>query len=221
MRRTMGRNLSDRQSKILEFIRQFIDDHGFPPSVRDIQDALRISSTSVVDYNLKALEERQQIRRSRGISRAIELVDDPKRSGVVTIPLAASPIAAGSPIPVIDEIRNAESAERLDIAGAVLGRYSAHLRELYALRVRGQSMIEEFIDDGDIVIIFAQNTAEVGQTVVAYLREENEATLKKYYPEQNGKVRLQPANATMQPIITDADNLEIRGRVVSVLRHLA
>ena len=75
--------------------------------------------------------------------------------------------------------------------------------------------------DRDIVIICHQTTAEVGQTVVAYLRDENAATLKKYYPEANGKVRLQPANSTMEPIMTDADNLEIKGRVVSVLRHLA
>jgi len=213
--------MSDKQRRILDYIRDFIDARGFPPSVRDIQEALQISSTSVVDYNLKALEERNQIRRGRGISRAIELVDDPKRNGIISIPMAQSPIAAGQPIPILDQVLSSESVEQLDIAGAVLGRYTSHLRDLYALRVKGQSMIEDFINDGDIVIIYSQNTAEVGQTVVAYLRDENEATLKRYYPEANGKVRLQPANATMEPIITDAENLEIRGRVVSVLRHLA
>ena len=216
----MGRHLSDRQNKILDFIREFIDRRGFPPSVRDIQEALHISSTSVVDYNLKALEERNMIRRGRGISRAIELVDEPKRSNVITIPMASSPIAAGLPIPVIGDVRAAGSADNLDITAHALGRYSSHVRDLYALRVKGQSMIEEFINDGDVVIILSQDTAEVGQTVVAYLRAEEEATLKKYYPEANGKVRLQPANAAMQPIMTDADNLEIRGRVISVLRHL-
>jgi len=214
--------MSDRQRKILDYIRRFKDESGYSPSVRDIQDALRISSTSVVDYNLKELEKKELIRRGRGISRAIELIGDVKRSdNIVSIPLVASPIAAGQPIPVLDEVRSSSSAEELDIAATVLGRYSDRLNQLYALRVKGQSMIGEFINDGDIVIIYSQRTAEVGQTVVAYLREENEATLKKYYPESDGTVRLQPANDTMQPIITNADNLEIRGRVVSVLRHLA
>ena len=217
--------LSERQTKIYEFIRKFINERGFPPSVRDIQEGLqpRVSSTSVVDYNLKALEERQLIRRGKGISRAIELVEHNGNRrgdhGVFRIPVAPTPIAAGLPIPVLDEVR-ASSEDSLDLSEVLLGRHASHPENLYALRVKGESMIDALINDGDIVIVLSQQTAEVGQTVVAWLRGEQEATLKKYYPE-GSRVRLQPANETMQPIYTSADNLEIKGRVVGVLRTVA
>ncbi len=221
-------NISERQSKILDFIRIFIDTRGFPPSVRDIQEGLvpRVSSTSVVDYNLKALEERSLIRRGRGISRAIELVENANggrndRVRSFMIPLAPTPIAAGQPIPVLQDVQAATETDSIDISSLVLGRHAAHPESLYALRVKGQSMIDALINDGDIVIILSQETAEVGQTVVAWLRNEQEATLKKYYPEGSGRVRLQPANETMQPIYTSADNLDIKGRVVGVVRAIA
>ncbi|HEX6606120.1 MAG TPA: transcriptional repressor LexA [Chloroflexia bacterium] len=221
----MAKNISERQTKILEFIRKFIDDHGFPPSVRDIQEGLqpRISSTSVVDYNLKALEERGLIRRGKGISRAIELVENGNghrnNMTVFRIPVAPTPIAAGSPIPVLQDVR-ASTEDTLDVSQMLLGRHAAHPESLYALRVKGRSMIEDLINDGDVVIVLAQETAEVGQTVVAWLRNEQEATLKRFYLESDGRVRLQPANETMDPIFTEADNLEIKGRVVGVLRHV-
>jgi len=219
--------LSERQSKILEFIGKFIAARGFPPSVRDIQDGLSVSSTSVVDYNLKILEERGLIRRGKGISRAIELIEDEntranrERPRSITIPLSPVPIAAGQPIPVLGEVMAASDTEPFDISSMVLGRYAAHPESLYALPVKGQSMIDAFINDGDIVIVLAQETAEVGQTIVAWLRSEQEATLKKYYPDGPGRVRLQPANETMQPIYTNADNLEIKGRVIGVVRTMA
>jgi repressor LexA len=221
----MAKNISERQTKILEFIRKFIDDHGFPPSVRDIQEGLqpRVSSTSVVDYNLKALEERGQSRRGKGISRAIELVENGNghrnNPAVFRIPVAPTPIAAGSPIPVLQDVL-ASTEDMLDVSQMLLGRYAAHPESLYALRVKGRSMIEDLINDGDVVIVLAQETAEVGQTVVAWLRNEQEATLKRFYLEPDGRVRLQPANETMNPIFTEADNLEVKGRVVGVLRHV-
>src|SRR5689334_12718149 len=144
----MAKNISERQTKILEFIRKFIDDHGFPPSVRDIQEGLvpRVSSTSVVDYNLKALEERGLIRRGKGISRAIELVEDGngvrpirERARHLTIPLSPVPIAAGKPIPVLDEVVTSSESEPFDISSMVLGRYAAHPENCYALPVKGQS----------------------------------------------------------------------------------
>ncbi len=219
--------LSDRQAKILEFLGHFIREHGFPPSVRDIQEGLqpRVSSTSVVDYNLKALEDRGLIRRSRGISRAIELVDHGNSHHgdghtAFRIPVAPTPIAAGQPIPVLDDVRASSDADTMDLTEALLGRHIAHPEQLYALRVKGTSMIDDFINDGDVVIVLLQETAEIGQTVVAWLRAEQEATLKKYYPEGN-RVRLQPANEAMSPIYTAADNLDIRGRVVGVIRTVA
>ncbi|HUS16477.1 MAG TPA: transcriptional repressor LexA [Chloroflexia bacterium] len=221
----MGKqSLSERQTKILEFIGAFIDAHSYSPSVRDIQDGLKVSSTSVVDYNLKALEDRGLIRRGKGISRAIEMVENGhggRGKNIFRIPVAPTPIAAGSPIPVLDDVRASNDADSLDLSEALLGRHAAHTEDLYALRVKGQSMIDALINDGDIVIVHSQQTAEVGQTVVAWLRNEQEATLKKYYPEAHGRVRLQPANESMAPIYTDADNLDIKGRVVGVLRTVA
>jgi len=224
----MAKNtLSERQAKILDFLGHFIDAHGFPPSVRDIQEGLqpRVSSTSVVDYNLKALEDRGLIRRGRGISRAIELVEPSngrrsERHKGFRIPVAPTPIAAGQPIPVLDDVRASNDADTMDLTEALLGRHVAHPEQLYALRVKGTSIFDAFINDGDVVIVLAQETAEIGQTVVAWLRAEQEATLKKYYPEGN-RVRLQPANETMAPIYTEADNLDIRGRVVGVIRTVA
>src|SRR4051794_5483695 len=132
-RRTMTKaTLSERQSKILEFIGKFIAARGFPPSVRDIQDGLKVSSTSVVDYNLKILEERGLIRRGKGISRAIELIEDEntranrERPRNITIRLSPVPIAAGLPIPVLGEVMSSSEAEQFDISSMVLGRYAAH-----------------------------------------------------------------------------------------------
>ncbi|MGI8588327.1 MAG: transcriptional repressor LexA [Chloroflexia bacterium] len=218
----MSKQISDRQSRILAFITEFINKHNYSPSVRDIQDGVapRVSSTSVVDYNLKALEERGLIRRTKNISRAIELVDRTVSRAQATfrIPVAPSPIAAGMPIPVLDDVLADGNGEDLDVSEALLGRYTAHPENLYALRVKGYSMIEDLINDGDVVIILrSKEEAEAGQTVVAWLRNENEVTLKRYYPE-GSRVRLQPANKSMEPIYTSAENLEIWGRVVGVLR---
>jgi len=214
--------MSDRQAKILDYIRKFIATRNYSPSVRDIQEGLSISSTSVVDYNLKGLEERGLIQRDKGISRAIKLIEAETRAKAPAefrIPMALTPIAAGSPIPVMQDVLTAtDGIDTIDVSEALLGRHVAHVDQLYALKVKGRSMIDAFINDGDIVIILSQNTATVGQTVVAWLREEQEATLKKYYPETQGRIRLQPANETMDPIYTTAENLEIKGRVVGVLR---
>lgn len=212
--------LSNRQSQIFHYIVKFIDEHSYSPSVRDIQEALGVSSTSVVDYNLKALEERGVIRRGKGISRAIELVNDDAPPRVLRIRVAPTPIAAGTAIPVLEELLESGNVEYMDISPLHLGRHAAHPDEMYALRVKGFSMIEDLINDGDIVVIRAQAQAEVGQTIAAYLRTEQSATLKRYYPEGGGRVRLQPANSTMDPIYTHEDNLQIAGRVVCVVRQL-
>jgi repressor LexA len=136
------------------------------------------------------------------------------------IPVAPTPIAAGQPIPVLDDIRMGTSSDdQIEVTGDLLGRHSAHIDRLYALRVKGLSMIDALINDGDMVILEAQETAENGQTVAAWLKTEQAATLKRFYME-DGRVRLQPANSTMQPIYTDPDNVEIKGRVIGVIRRL-
>ena len=113
----------------------------------------------------------------------------------------------------------AATDDQVEVTGDFLGRHAAHVDRLYALRVKGTSMIDALINDGDLVILEAQETAENGQTVAAWLKAEQEATLKRFYLE-DGHVRLQPANSTMQPIYTSPDNLEIKGRVVGVIRRL-
>lgn len=228
------KRLSDRQRFILNFIGRYINEHGYAPSIREIKSEVESAglvrtasgntSTSVVDYNLRALEEAGYIRRDRNKSRAIELVDSTGRSRrsepMYSIPVATAPIAAGSPIPVLEDIRMGTATDDVvEVTGDLLGRHSAHIDRLYALRVKGTSMIDALINDGDLVIMEAQETAENGQTVAAWLKAEQEATLKRFYLE-DGRVRLQPANTTMQPIYTDPDNVEIKGRVVTVIRRV-
>lgn len=228
------KRLSERQRFILEFIREFVRDHGYAPSIREIKSAVEgaglvraesgNTSTSVVDYNLKALEEAGYIRRDRNKSRAIELVDtvgrNRNRPQTYQVPVAPSPIAAGSPIPVLEDIRaGAATDETVEISGDLLGRHVSRVDRLYALRVKGTSMIDALINDGDMVIMEPKETAENGQTVAVWLKAEQEATLKRFYMEE-GRVRLQPANVTMAPIYTDPDNVEIKGRVIAVLRKV-
>ena len=124
------------------------------------------------------------------------------------------------PIPVLEDIRmGAATDDQVEVTGDLIGRHSSHIERLYALRVKGESMIDALINDGDMVILEARETAENGETVAAWLKAEQEATLKRFYME-DGRVRLQPANSTMQPIYTDPDNIEIKGRVISVIRRL-
>lgn len=213
---TPNRKLPPRRKRILEFIQSFIEDNGIPPTVRDIQKACEISSTSVVDYNLRLLDRDGYLNRRPDVARGIELLDE---SGN---PLNAVPkvqivgrIAAGSPLPVFsaEESATGQEFDTIEVAPELTRRHG----RLYALEVQGQSMIDALIDDGDMVVIKPAQQAEYGEMVVAWLREEEEATLKKYYPE-GSQVRLQPANSTMDPIYADADNVEIKGKVVSVIR---
>jgi SOS-response transcriptional repressor LexA len=136
------------------------------------------------------------------------------------IPVATMPIAAGSPIPIVgDASIGSGNEDVIEVTRDFLGRHAANAHRLYALRVKGSSMIDVLISDGDIVILEARDTALNGQTVAVWLKREQEATLKRYYLE-NGRIRLQPANSSMQPIYTDVDNIEIRGRVIGVVRRL-
>jgi len=206
------KGLSEKQDSILRFMREFIDEHDYPPSIRDIQVGCDISSTSVVDYNLKALERLGHIRRGREVSRAIEVLDrgGGRRARTVAVPLIGT-IAAGQPIPVpspenVDYDNVFEATEDM-----TRGR-----ENVFALRVRGTSMIDALVNDGDIVILEQTNSADDGDMVAAWLKDENEATLKKFYREGD-RVRLQPANTTMKPIFTAANNVEIQGKVLATV----
>ena len=201
------KELSPKQHKILDFLRRFIRDKNYPPSIRDIQEECRISSTSVVDYNLKALERMGYIHRDREVSRAIELLDGSgRRPRTLSVPLVGQ-IAAGQPIPVPeDSVDYSETVE-------VTEEMTRGKESVYALRVKGTSMIDALVNDGDIIIMEQASSAESGEMVAVWLKREQEATLKKFYREAD-RVRLQPANEAMAPIYTDADNLEIQGKVL-------
>lgn len=210
------KDLSRRQRAILEFIEQFLDDNDYPPTIRDIQRDLAISSTSVVDYNLKVLEHRHLIRRNKNISRGIELVGrGSSRRNIVAIPVIGQ-IAAGLPIPVPGDLAESDSADVIELSGDLV---RDNARDLFALRVKGHSMVDALINDGDIVLLRRQETCENGETVAVWLREEKETTLKRFYHEGD-RVRLQPANVTMDPIYTAPDNIEIQGRLVTVVRSI-
>ena len=208
------RSLSERQRAMLQFIREFIHRHGYPPSIRDIANAVSISSTSVVDYNLRVLERDGYLRRTREVSRGLELISDlgpPQPARVVEVPIIGR-IAAGEPIEAVEgHVETIPFATELASEGC------------YALQVKGKSMIEDLIDDGDLVIVRPQETASNGDIVVALLLDtmapEGVATLKRLYRERD-RVRLQPANASMQPIYVAPESLRVQGKVVAVVRQL-
>ena len=207
------KKLSAKQARIMEFLRWFIDDRGYPPTIRDIARGCDISSTSVVEYNLRVLEKDGHITRDREVSRGIGLGDRP----VLRVPVIGT-IAAGEPIPV--PTADAWSPERTADTVELPEGFTRCKEAIYALRVKGTSMIDALIVEGDLVLMQQASTAENGDMVAAWLKDEGEATLKKFYLE-NGKVRLQPANESMAPIYADPRNVEIQGRVVGVIRRLA
>ncbi|TET99885.1 MAG: transcriptional repressor LexA [Dehalococcoidia bacterium] len=211
------KELSAKQRRILEFIGEFIGEHDYPPSIRQIQEACDISSTSVVDYNLRILEKNGYMRRDREVSRAIELLEPGgRRPRVVPVPIIGT-IAAGQPIPVptAETWQTYDPDETLEVPPDMVSGG----QNVYALRVRGDSMIDALVDDGDIVLMEPAPAARDGDMVAAWLKREQEATLKHLYRE-GSRVRLQPANQAMQPIYTEADNVEVQGRVIGAIRAL-
>jgi len=212
------RELSAKQQNMVLFIRSFWAEQGYPPTVRDIVSGCGISSTSVVDYNLDILEREGYIRRHSGISRGIELLTrTAARERNLPVPLIGL-IAAGEPIPVPapDTWSVTASAETLE----VMDELTRDRKGVYALKVKGTSMIDALINDGDVILMQYVNVVENGEMAAVWLKAEKEATLKRVYLE-TGRIRLQPANSQMQPIYTSPDNIEIQGRVIAVIRKLA
>ena len=208
------KELAGKQQQILEFLRTFIEEKDYPPSIRDIQEGCGISSTSVVDYNLRKLEEKSYIRRDREVSRGIELLGSRgRRSRIIEIPVLGT-IAAGQPIPVPTSERWGSDAE--DTVSVTEDMVKGRVN-VFALRVKGTSMIDDLIDDGDIVFLEPARSANDGDKVAVWLKDRGEVTLKRFYQEGD-RVRLQPANATMKPIYTTSDNVEIQGRFISSIR---
>jgi repressor LexA len=209
--------LSPKQKRILNFTRKFLDSRGYPPTVRDIVTGCKISSTSVVAYNLARLESAGYIRRHADISRGIELLTNQRsHRHNVTVPVIGE-IAAGEPIPVPDsETWDTVASEELEVTEDL----TRGKQRIYALRVKGNSMIDALIKDGDIVLMEYVNNAKNGDMVAAWLKAEREVTLKRLFREAN-RIRLEPANTQMQPIYTTPDNIDVQGKVITVIRRLA
>ncbi len=215
---------SDKPERILAFLRNYFAEYHYPPSVRDIVEGCRLSSTSVADYNLKILEREGHIRRDRERARTISLTQpvesiEPTRleSGVASIgvPLLGS-IAAGTRSLVPEGVEANHAEGRINVTADMLAGRDPE--RVFALTVRGDSMIDALIADNDTIILEETSSVADGQMAAVWLRDENICTLKRLYLE-DGHVRLQPENPTMDPIFTDESNMLIQGRVVSVLRH--
>lgn len=229
----MAKGLSPRHQKILSFLETTLQEQGLPPTIREIGDATQISSTSVVNYYLEQLESAGYIERRSGVSRGISLLKNAAGKAIgdfgraienavqtVMIPLVGN-IVAGEPMPVpASDFSYYDPESGIDIARSLLPAHEAE-DQLYALRVHGDSMIDAMINDGDIVIMKKTNQASNGEMVAIWLNDRDETTLKYFYRE-NGKVRLQPANPTMQPIIIDDPSIvEVQGKVVLVIRQIS
>jgi repressor LexA len=239
MARKRKKGLSDRQKKILEVLDSFQQQHGYPPSIREIGRQADISSTSVVNYYLNQLEESGHIERDGRVSRGIRLVRPLSTTSsaatsslmqtaktisdaiedMIRIPVLGR-IVAGSPLPVPASDFSLYDAESMvDVASSMLPAEKG-TQELFALEVEGDSMIDAMVFDGDIVIMKPAREARNGEIVSVWLNDKDETTLKYFYQEK-GKVRLQPANPHMQPIIIDDPNtVEIQGKVVMVIRQV-
>lgn len=214
--------LSERQERILEFIRAYLEEKHYPPTIREIGAAVGISSTSVVKYNLERLQQKGYIDRSDEISRGLRLKDGPslvparRPEGARTVPVRKlGIISAGTPIAAVGQQDNPFAGEALTLTEDLVPNSA----DLYALQVKGDSMIDALVHDGDWVIIKHQATAQPRDMIVAWIRDREETTLKYYFPE-GSRVRLQPANPTYEPIYVPADQLEIQGTVVAVVRQI-
>lgn len=199
------------REKVYRFIRDFFGKRGYAPTVRDILKGCAISSTAVVQHHLNVLQREGRIQRDATVFRSIRLTDP---VGMTGVPLLGT-IAAGAPIPVPQSDGWAAAAlETIQIPEAL-----TQDKPVFALRVKGTSMIDALIDDGDTVLMEATSTASDGDMVAVWLRNEQEVTLKRFFLE-NGQVCLRPANHQMLPMYHHPDNVEVQGRVTAVIRKL-
>jgi repressor LexA len=217
------KGLSDRHRKVLEVLEFYNDEQGYPPSIRDIGKAADISSTSVVNYYLEQLEEWGYLERDRKVSRGVRLLktaDGERLEGsvdTVQIPLAGRIGASfGFELPSSD-FNYFDTETSVDVARTLL---PSDASELYAVEISGESMVDAMINDGDIVIMKHAREARNGEMVAVRVNDDDELTLK-YFFRENGGVRLQPANPTMEAVfIDDPKALEVQGKVVLVIRQV-
>ncbi|MCA9916384.1 MAG: transcriptional repressor LexA [Anaerolineales bacterium] len=230
------KGLSDRQKNILAYIQEYVAEFGRPPTIREIGSAVNISSTSVVNYNLTKLKERGLLERDADVSRGLrltELVAETTGQAVETVSKAVEKVStavsnmfrvpmlgnivAGLPIEVGNgDFSVYDEDDAVEISSSMIsGRHD----NLYALRVSGDSMIDAMVNDGDIVIMRHDSDARNGEMVAVWLRDGT--TTLKYYFQEGKKVRLQPANPTMDPIYVDRKDVQVQGKVMMVLRQTA
>lgn len=198
--------LTKRQKEILDHIQSFLEEHGYAPSFEEIAEAFGYSSLATVHEHLTNLERKGYIRKSYNESRSIELIPRSNPSNGSVLPLLGN-VAAGAPIEAVHQEETVAVPPDMVRSG----------RNHYVLRVQGSSMIDEQIRDGDFIVVNSQPVAENGEMVVALVDGES-ATVKKLYRENGGRVRLQPANASVDPIVVDADRVDVQGIVVGVIR---
>ncbi len=209
-------NVSNTRSRILDFIRVFIGKKGYAPTVRDIVKGCNISTSSVVQHHLNVLEKQGYIHRDPQVFRSIRLLAKEHLISSRTVPLLGT-IAAGEPIPVpTSDTWTNTAAETVPLPEELAGKGE----NIYALRVKGTSMIDALVDDGDIVLMQATSTVDDGDMAAVWLKDQQEVTLKRIYREGK-RVRLQPANRQMRPMYHNARNVEVQGRVVGVIRLCA
>lgn len=204
--------LTRRQKELMDFLADFIEKHGYSPSYDEIAQGLNLASLATVHKHVQALETKQYLRRSYNHSRSLEIGEryfseerarQPKPAPL-SVPLLGR-IAAGVPV---EAISTPETLQFSDFAGN---------QSTFALKVRGESMIDDHICNGDYVLVEKTDMVRNGDIVVA-LVDGTEATLKRYYDEPDGRVRLQPANTSMAPIFVNRSSLEVQGRVLAVMR---
>ena len=198
--------LTKKQRQILDYVESFVETNGYSPSYEEIAEHFRYSSLATVHEHLTNLEQKGFLRKNYNKSRSLEVVRADLHAPAVELPLMGT-VAAGLPLEVTDGMQ-----ETVTVPHDMVRR-----GENYVLRVKGDSMIDEQIRDGDFVVVEDRKTADNGEMVIALLRG-TDVTLKKFYRDPGGKIRLQPANAAMQPIFADPDQVQIQGVVVGVMR---
>jgi len=227
--------LGERHRKIMEFLVEFQDENGYPPTIRQIGENISVASTSLVDYYLKQLEEMGYIQRDNHTSRSIrvlaplEMLENRVKRTIanagkaieelINIPLTGR-IVASEPIPVpASDLGYFDPESSVEIARSLLPK-KEKLGDLFALEVQGESMIDAMINDGDIVIMKRAQQADNGEMVAVWLDDSDETTLKYFYKEKN-RIRLQPANPTMNPIyVNNPAQVRVMGKVVMVIRQI-
>jgi repressor LexA len=197
--------LTKRQREILDYLNDFIQQHGYAPSLEEVGKRFGLSSLATVHKHLTNLQQKGFIKRTWNRSRSVEVMPSRVVGRSIELPLLGY-VAAGVPIEAVP------SNETIAVPEDLVGK-----RDTYVLRVRGDSMIDEQIRDGDFVVVEDRKTADNGEMVIALLRG-SDVTLKKFYRDPGGKIRLQPANAAMQPIFADPEHVQVQGVVVGVMR---